>query len=128
MIEVDKVNKEEKEEKDKIFVVFHQQRWDEVDLIKGFKNKEKAEKLRKELEEKETNYDDIYCLEEIEIEDTNKIKIEFKREEKGDFSIVFEPKTVEATLLLNELEKRIDEEIYGKLGKWDGNKFIIHLT
>jgi len=47
----------EEHNKEKIFVVYHQQRWDEVDLIKGFTNKENAEKLRKDLEEREKLYE-----------------------------------------------------------------------
>jgi len=45
-MELSELGEKEKEEKNKrIFVVFHTQRWDVVDLIKGFKTQEQAEKL-----------------------------------------------------------------------------------
>ena len=62
----------ELEEKNKIFVVYNQQRWDQIRLIKGFINEEDAEKLRKELKEKEGRYEEIYCIDAIEIEENFK--------------------------------------------------------
>ena len=68
-------------EKEKISIVFNQQRWDQVRLIKGFTNKEEAEKLRKSLEVKEDQYDEIYCIEDIELENSNENQMKINKEE-----------------------------------------------
>lgn len=58
------------------------------------------------------------------------MKIELKREEKGidivNFYAVFEPETVEETLLLKELEQVIEDKPVSH--NWDGIKFIVCLT
>lgn len=60
--------------KNKIFVVYQLQRWDVVQLIRGYEDEEEAEKLRSSLEEKEDRFDETYSVAEIEIE-IKKVKI-----------------------------------------------------
>lgn len=60
----------------KISVVYNMQRWDEVRLIKGFEDKEEAEKLRRSLGMRERSYDEVYCTEEIEVEELGHVKKE----------------------------------------------------
>ena len=55
------------EKKVKIYVVYYCQRWDEVNLLKGFRSKEHAQIVCKELNDNTTVYDDTYNIEEIEI-------------------------------------------------------------
>ncbi|KKK60388.1 hypothetical protein LCGC14_3024840 [marine sediment metagenome] len=59
------------------------------------------------------------------------MKIELKKEETKGFAIfnvVFEPETVEETLLLKELEQRREDETDYLPSEWDGPKFIVRLT
>lgn len=61
----------------------------------------------------------------------SELKIELKKEEtKGfaTFKVVFEPETVEETLLLKELEQRRKDEIDYLPSEWVGTKFIVRLT
>lgn len=57
------------EEKKKIFVVYNLQRFGGVQLIKGFTDKEVAEKTHKSLEKKDDRKSIIYFIGEIEIDE-----------------------------------------------------------
>ena len=98
---------EEKEIINKYFIVYHKQRWDEVDLIKGFTDKKEAEKLVKSLEEKEDRYVDVYTFEEIEIEIKNAKESKQNKNIISDLDGVIERLQMEFPLIYKEISKPI---------------------
>lgn len=86
-----------------IFIVYNQQRWDLVRLIKGFTNKEDAEKLRKSLKEKETRYDEIYYVDEVEMDKKDKEELKTCEEECiRDLGLVIERLEMEFPLIYKQ--------------------------
>lgn len=98
---------EKKETTNKCFIVYHKQRWDEVDLIKGFTDKKEAEKLVKSLEEKEDRYVDVYTFEEIEIEIKNAKESKQNKNIISDLDGVIERLQMEFPLIYKEISKPI---------------------